>query len=163
MRFTYSFIAVVFGFIAVAGDASAQRQTAEVLGDWDAADIQPLLTNLSISVVGQGAHDDGTPYLEVTTEGGIRFRIDGTVCENNRCRGMRMVAYFELPQGQTFEQVRQRLNYATVAVRETADGRFFIMRYVILDNGVTPANLETNIYVFADAGTRILERLNNGT
>lgn len=163
MRLSHLAIAAGLAFLASAGVAHAQRQTAEVLGDWDVADIQPLLTNLNISVGGQGVHDDGTPYVEVTTAGGIRFRIDGTVCENNRCRGMRMVAYFDLPPGQSFEQVRQRLNYATVAVRETSDGRFFIMRYVILDNGVTPANLETNLYVFADAGTRILERLNNGT
>jgi hypothetical protein len=157
-RFAVAFVA---GAAAVLAAGAAQAQA--VIASWTPQDVIPLLQNLNVTVTRQTTLDDGAPSLEVRSQNGFNFIVDGTVCEEanaQRCTGARIVAYFDFNDRAAAQQAVDQLDYALVSLDATSDGDLRVLRYVILDYGVTPANFQENLRYFIVVGEEISQRLN---
>jgi hypothetical protein len=163
MRRVWFAIFVVFALLAAV--APARAQSPGLLTDWDGNDLRPLLQNIGAAIVNQGtSEEDGTPWYEVRAAGGFRFYIDGTVCQDqtHRCSGARIVGYYDLPQDQSPAAAIERLDYAVVSLGQASNNRLRILRYLIFDHGVTPANFQENISVYIEVAEAIGQRLADG-
>ncbi|MGE0743140.1 MAG: hypothetical protein AB7O98_17530 [Hyphomonadaceae bacterium] len=150
---------VVFAALAVSFAAPARAQDMRVLSDWAEADLRPMLQRLNATIADSGVDEDGLPWYEVVSAEGFRFFVDGTVCDNGRCRGARIVGYYSMPSGVSARDLMNRLDFAVVSLGATEDNRLRVLRYMILDHGITAANFQENIDVYLQVASAIGEQI----
>jgi len=121
-----------------------------LLSDWAIADVQKAIVAAGATVTGQGTSDDGALYVNGKTASGMKFLAYGTVCTGTpkRCKGLNLSAGFTQSSDAEVDRREKEIDRMAVGVRNGGDNSLDVNRYVIFDNGITPANLKTNIEVF---------------
>ena len=140
--------------------APASGQT--VMLNFSFPELRQHLTDLKSTVTGEADTDDKVHYLEAKTGSGLIYAVYGLECdsaETQRCRGAEIIASFSLADKGKAQEALDLIDYAAVADYRGSDGNVKLSRYVIFDNGITPANFRTNIEVFVSIADAVWDRL----
>jgi hypothetical protein len=150
----------VFAALALAG-APASAQT--VMLNFSFPELRQQLTDLKSTVTKEADTDEKTHYLEAKTESGLIYAVYGAECDSKeatqRCKGAELVASFSLADKGDVGEALELIDYAALADYKGSDGNVKVSRYVIFDNGITPANFKTNIEVFISLSDKIWDLL----
>ncbi|MEQ5786928.1 YbjN domain-containing protein [Erythrobacter sp. NFXS35] len=154
MRFV-SIIAA--GALALAAAAPASAQTyisGDVKASVGTADLAAVVGSLGHQVIEQeeGVGEDGEVMILAESPDQIRYVLLGTACDVEGvpgCQGVLMQAQFDLPPGATYASVADaNLNFAALNIWVDFEQKSLgFTRYVVLDQGVTMANLRANVEV----------------
>lgn len=151
MKFASVVLAGVLALGAAAAPASAQQfAPGEVKKSVVTADLAAVVGALGHQVLEEG--EPGNVLVIAENENQIKYVLLGTACETNGvpgCQGVLIQAQFELPAATTYETVAQaNLQYSALNVWvDFAQKSLGFTRYVVLDDGVTMANLKANVEV----------------
>ena len=132
------------GVAALAGTAAAQ--TAETVQSVTIDDLESFVTDAGHKDLAFGETTENS--LRAETPNGVPYYMEGTACEAGACRGIIMSSRFQADDTVTLEKVNQaNLERAAVSVWRLEDS-VGVSRYVILDGGMTKANIATNLENF---------------
>ncbi|MCZ8136924.1 MAG: YbjN domain-containing protein [Porphyrobacter sp.] len=145
---------IVAGALALAGLAApAQAQDFvpdRVVKSVGTGDLAAVVGALGHQVLEQGEDKEIVVLAENPDQ--LKYVLLGTACEMNGvsgCQGVLMQAQFDLPPATTYETVaKANLDYAALNVWVDFEQKSLgFTRYVVLDEGVTMANLRANVEV----------------
>ena len=126
-------------------------------------EMRQQLTDLKSSVTSEAETSDKIRYLEAKAESGLIYAVYGFECDSKepsqRCRGAEMIASFTLEDKNDVDEALDLIDYAAVADYKGSDGNLKLSRYVIFDNGITPANLKVNLEVFLSISGKVWDML----
>tara|TARA_R110000787_G_scaffold131657_1_gene243657 strand:- start:26 stop:556 length:531 start_codon:yes stop_codon:yes gene_type:complete len=152
-------VALQLGALAEGPDGSI-RAPDMLVGSVGAGDLHLLLDDMDAHLTITGVNDRQAPYVFATTRNGTPFAIY-TACANpdgTDCRGLEFLAGID--SGRSVDEVSQvNQAYAAVSVYKSDPETVHISRYVILDHGVTWANLLENATVFEALCEHVMEDL----
>lgn len=144
---------VILSMALCAISAPALAQTAydpdRVVKSIEARDLVAIVNSLGDSI--DEVQEENRVVLGRTSEG-LRYVIFGTACdlqEVSGCQGVMMQVRYDAPDEATIERVnRANINEGAILTWLAEDrSTLAFARYVILDHGVTMANLRENIVV----------------
>lgn len=123
-------------------------------------DLRLLVDELGGTFLAAGQNDAGAPFLFARLPDGLTLGMY-TVCTDataTDCRGVEFMAAFGsgLPDRDVATIDRA---FTAVSVYKPDDETVNVSRYVILDHGITWANLKENARVFEALCGRVAERL----
>jgi hypothetical protein len=148
--------ASAFTAAALAG-APAFSQT--VMLNYSFPEMRQRLEEIKSTVKNEGETADKIHYLEAVTSEGLIYGVYGLECDSKeatqRCRGAEMIASFDFQRPAEVAEAMEVIDYAAVADYKGSDGKLKLSRYVIFDNGITPANLKTNLEVFTSIAHKV--------
>ncbi len=118
-----------------------------VLGSVEESDLAAVVGALGHAVTSRG---DGEPYVVARTPEGTVYLLMGTACDVGGvpgCQGIMMQVRITLPPGTTPETLAAaNLGQAVITTAADVERRTLIFsRYLVLDHGVTMANIGANI------------------
>lgn len=149
--------AATLALACLVAPAQAQTPLVETV-DFKALRTE-LVSELAFEVVDEGVDEDGDHYLEVESEAGLRFYLYGALCDEadpaKGCQALNMVATFSLAEGADVHEAMDSIDYAFLKVYRSPRNDLKIARYLVLDGGITMANLSSNITIFADIGDAV--------
>lgn len=127
-------------------------------------EMRQQLTDLKSTIREEGdSEEEKTHYLEAEDESGLLYAVYGNECDSKestqRCEGAEMIASFEFADKSDVDGALELIDYAAVSDYKGSDGDLKISRYVIFDNGITPANLKVNIEVFLSISNKVWDLL----
>ena len=137
--------------LALAAPAGAQDFVADrVVKSVGTGDLAAVVGALGHQVLEQGEGEEIVVLAENPDQ--IKYVLLGTACGMNGvagCQGVLMQAQFDLPPATTLETVaKANLDYAALNVWVDFEQKSLgFTRYVVLDEGVTMANLRANVEV----------------
>lgn len=112
------------------------------------ADMRRIVETRGDTVIEQEADD--RPRMTARTADGLRYNLTGNACDAQQsCNGLVVQIFYEEEPGLTLEGVNNANNEsgAVAIFWERAAHLFGFTRYIILDGGVTMANIEANLDV----------------
>lgn len=127
---------------------------ARVVASVEQGDLLAVVGSLEHAVVEQGAGDQ--TFVVATSRDDVTYVLFGTACGANGdpgCQGIMMQVRLAMPPGTTPESLT-KANAAQAAVTAWADfdaKLLLFSRYVVLDEGVTMANIRANVNVLLAA------------
>ena len=149
------------GIVAV--PAQAQGYSAErLVKSVDLDDLEAVVASLGHTVAEEGAF--GETSLSATDPQGTSYVLIGTACGTNGaagCQGVMMQVRFD-PESRVTAESLARANLSQAAVntwRDPADGTIGVTRYVVLDHGITMANLRENVNVLLSLTPSVVDIL----
>ena len=151
MKFAPFMLAAALAFGSAAAPVMAQDYVPDaVKKSVTTADLSAVVGALGHQVLEEGK-DDGVLVL-AENQDQLKYVLLGTACDMAGvpgCQGVLMQAQFDVPANATYETVaRANLNYAALNVWVDFEQKSLgFTRYVVLDNGVTMANLKANVEV----------------
>lgn len=151
MKFVPVMLAAVLAFGASAAPVAAQQFVADELKKSVVTeDLAAVVGALGHQVLEQG--EAGNVLVLAENQSQIKYVLLGTACDTNGvagCQGVLIQAQFELPTTTTYETVAQaNLQYSALNVWVDFEQKALgFTRYVVLDEGVTMANLRANVEV----------------
>lgn len=131
-----------------------------VVGSVGTGDLQLLLDDMGAHFTTSGVNDRQAPYVFATSKDGMSFGVY-TACANSDgtdCRGIEFLAVFKSDLSVEEVSAIDRA-YAAVSIYKSAPDTVNVSRYVILDHGVTWANLLENGEVFEALCEKLTEEL----
>lgn len=129
----------VAAMLALAGTASAQATVQSVT----LQDLERFATDAGHEVVAFGETTENS--LRAETPNGVTYYMEGTACDDGACRGIIMSSRFQATDAVTLDKVNQaNLERAAVSVWRLEDS-VGVSRYVILDGGMSEANIKINL------------------
>ncbi|MBI1403820.1 MAG: hypothetical protein GC147_11470 [Porphyrobacter sp.] len=137
--------------LCAAAPVAAQDYVAErVVPSVKNPELAAVVGALGHQVLEEGEGDEVLVLAENADQ--LRYVLIGTACEMqgvSGCQGVMMQVQVELPPGTTYETVAAaNLNYAAISVWVDFEQKSLgFTRYVVLDNGVTMANIRANVEV----------------
>jgi hypothetical protein len=145
----------IIGAVAAAAFAatplSAQDYVAErLVKSVGQGDLLALVGSLGHQVRDEG--EAGAVFVAAENADGVTYLLYGTACEVNGvsgCQGVMMQVRFDLPAATTFESLA-KANLDQAAINTWADFErrtLGFTRYLVLDHGVTMANIRENVNV----------------
>ncbi len=138
----------VAGALSFAGAAQAQAY----LPDWGIADMRAAVVGSGATIVRED--NTGDPYIAAKTPGGLKFTIQGRVCEGangaKRCKGAFLQSSFTLESDAEVDAAVKKWapQYAAISCSNDGEKGMLVSRYLIFDYGIHKENLELNISVF---------------
>lgn len=154
MKLTWLALAV-FGLIAAPANAQSQ------MSDFSFSELKSIYEELDATVQDEARSSTDTPYLDGESAEGLFFTAFGFECKKEseeRCRGLELEAEFQLKPGFDTAKVEAVVSY--LAVEDYVDGDVLkVSRYVILDGGVSRANVVANIRVFLTLANNTWDKL----
>jgi hypothetical protein len=136
-------------FAAVPATAQSYNAT-RVIGSVTLEDLQAIVGDIGHEIV--TTRTENAPFIAARTPEGVVYAIEGRACTDAKtdCKGILIEAAYSGADNVTDENIaRADRRYAAVNAsvnRERDDFRF--TRYLILDDGVTMANIRANVTVF---------------
>lgn len=129
----------VAAMLTLAGAASAQATVQSVT----LQDLERFATDAGHEVVAFGETTENS--LRAETPNGVTYYMEGTACNDGACRGIIMSSRFQATDAVTLDKVnRANLERAAVSVWRLEDS-VGVSRYVILDGGMSEANIKINL------------------
>lgn len=129
----------VAAMLALAGTASAQATVQSVT----LQDLERFATDAGHEVVAFGETTENS--LRAETPNGVTYYMEGTACDDGACRGIIMSSRFQATDAVTLDKVnRANLERAAVSVWRL-ENSVGVSRYVILDGGMSEANIKINL------------------
>ena len=145
---------------ALAGPATSVRAPNVAIQSLTLDDLRLLLDDLGATFIAAGRNDAGAAFVFGQMPDGLTFGAY-TVCGNadgTDCRGLEFMAVFGTDM--TVADIsRIDRDYAAVSLYKADDGSVHVSRYVILDYGITWANLIENANVFHMLCGKVIDRL----
>jgi len=139
----------VLSALAAPGFADDTR----VMGSITMPEIRSLIEAEGFSIVKTG--EDGPNSIRAVAEGGLIFNVIGTAYDTtltNGCLGLNMQVRYDADGEETLERINNaNLMWPATAIWYTEVGfndggpTVGVSRYVILDHGVTAANIKENL------------------
>jgi hypothetical protein len=151
MKLASTMLAAALAFAALAAPAGAQQFVpGEIKKSVVTADLAAVVGALGHQVLDQGEADKVLVVAESPDQ--FKYALMGTACDANGvpgCQGVLIQTQFDLPPGTTYETVAQaNLQYGALNVWVDFEQKSLgFSRYVVLDEGVTMANLRANVEV----------------
>lgn len=147
--------------LAIAAALSAALVTpaaaqSGLLSDWGIADGKAAVIAAGATVTDSGT-TNGALYVSGKSSDGMKFLAYGTVCTGAplRCKGMNLSAGFTQDSDAQVNARVKEIDRMAVGARNGGENSLDVNRYVIFDNGITKANLQTNIEVFLSIASDI--------
>jgi len=143
--------------------AQAQSYSAErLVNSVDLDDLKAIVKSLGHTVSGQGKF--GEVSLSATDAEETNYILIGTACDVNGargCQGVMMQVRFDPDESVDAESLaRANLSQAAVNTwRDPANGTIGVTRYVVLDHGITMANLRENVNVLLSLTPSVVDAL----
>lgn len=151
------------GNMAAAPVARAQGYSGErLVKSVDLDDLKAIVASLGHTVSEQGKF--GEISLSATDAEDTNYVLIGTACDANGvpgCQGVMMQVRFD-PDESVDSESLARANLSQAAVntwRDPANGTIGVTRYVVLDHGVTMANLRENVNVLLSLTPSVVDAL----
>ncbi|RXZ65907.1 type III secretion system chaperone family protein [Pelagerythrobacter rhizovicinus] len=159
------FLAAIALASAIAAPAPVQAQgySAErLVRSVDLDDLRVVVTSLGHTVREERTFGDVS--LSATDAEGTNYIVIGTACGANgsaRCQGVMMQVRFDPDETVNAESLaRANLSQAAVNTwRDPANGTIGVTRYVVLDHGITMANLRENVNVLLSLTPSVVDAL----
>lgn len=134
----------------------AQGQPSPIAAAVNLADLRALVTGLGHQIVEvrQASAQNPSPAVLGRTPEGLAYQLEGRVCDQNaNCTSMMIsTAYRGAANVSDANLAIANARFAAVRAEvDRANDLFRFSRYVILNGGVTAANVATNISVFLSA------------
>ena len=151
------------GFALIAGSASAQDYAPQrVVASVDNDDLRAIVQSLDHELI--DFEDEGEVSVGGRAEDGTKYLLIGTACDVagvEGCQGVMMQVRFDPVESVTdADLARANLGQAAILTwRDTSDGTLGMTRYVVLDNGITMANLRENVLVLLSITPLIIDTL----
>lgn len=151
------------GASIVAPPAQAQGYSAErVVTSVDIEDLKAVVTSLEHTIAQERTF--GEVSLTATDAGGTSYILIGTACGDSGasgCQGVMMQVRFDPEESVTADSLaRANLSQAAVNTwRDPSNGAIGVTRYVVLDHGITMANLRENVNVLLSLTPGVLDIL----
>jgi hypothetical protein len=151
MQFASIVLAGALALSTVSAPAAAQQFVPdEIKKSVVNEDLAAVVGALGHQVLEQG--EAGNVLVLAENQDQIKYVLLGTACDTNGvtgCQGVLMQAQFELPLTTTYETVAQaNLQFSALNVWVDFEQKSLgFTRYVVLDEGVTMANLRANVEV----------------
>lgn len=123
------------------------------------ADLERIVTSLGHEIE---AKDAANQSLRAVDAGSTRYVLTGTACDVEGVPGCRGIAIQVLFEGDvTYERLAEaNLNQVAVSTRYDPQSRVVsVTRYVVLDGGVTMANVAENLRVLLALAPEVLRIL----
>jgi hypothetical protein len=136
---------------ASAAPVAAQTYSAErVIDAVTIDDLKAIIGDIGHEIV--STETDSAPRIIARTPDGLTYVLIGTACDDatSRCQGIELQAYFRGANKVTDEDIVSA-NRRFVALKASVDrerDHYNFARYLILDHGVTMANIRMNVTVF---------------
>jgi hypothetical protein len=130
--------------------AAAQYVPDQVILAVDQAKLESVVKSLGHTVQDIGI--DGKVAMNAQTEDCLLYSLTGTACDVNGvpgCQGLMIQVQYEMPDTASYDTVAQA-NLEQAAINTWIDptnGAVGFIRYVVLDYGITMANLRENILI----------------
>ena len=156
-------IVLAGGNVAAAPAARAQGYSAErLVKSVDLDDLKAIVESLGHRVSEQGKFGDVS--LSATDAQETNYILIGTACDANGvpgCQGVMMQVRFDPDESVDAESLaRANLSQAAVNTwRDPANGTIGVTRYVVLDHGITMANLRENVNVLLSLTPSVVDAL----
>ena len=151
-------LSMPFGAIA---HEQGVRSPDITIGSVATGDLHMLLDEMGATLTLTGVNDRQAPYVFAINQDGMSFGIY-TACGNpdgTDCRGIEFLAVFDSERSiADISAIDQA--YAAVSVYKSDEKTVYVSRYVILDHGVTWANLIENAEVFATLCGKVSAEVN---
>ena len=124
---------------------AASAQSSNLVTSVTEDDLTRIAEDAGHEVIGYG--EAGDVFVRAQTEDGTVYYMTGTACSpEGACQGINMSARFEANDLVTFEKINDiNIRRAAVSVWLMDGTTLGISRYVILDDGMTEANIHTNL------------------
>lgn len=136
---------------APAAPVAAQTYSAErVIEAVTIDDLKAIIGDIGHEIVDTGT--ENAPQIVARTPDGLTYVLIGTACDDakSRCQGVELQALYRGADKVTDEDIVSA-NLRFVALKASVDRErdlYNFARYLILDHGVTMANIRTNVRVF---------------
>jgi hypothetical protein len=151
-------LAMPLGAIAQSPGARSHDMT---IGSVSAGDLHLILDGMGATLTLTGVNALQAPYVFGISKDGMSFGIY-TACANpdgTDCRGIEFLAALDSERSiEDISAIDQ--SYAAVSVYKTDDKTVHVSRYVILDHGVSWANLLENAEVFEVLSAKVAAEVN---
>ena len=137
--------------LGLAAPASAQDYAGDrIKASVGSADLAAIVGSLGHQVLEEGEGAEVVVLAENPDQ--LRYVLLGTACDMDGvpgCQGVLMQVQFDLPPATTYETVAAaNLNFAALNVWVDFEEKSLgFTRYVVLDQGVTMANIRANVEV----------------
>lgn len=155
-----AFAALAFAALGF-GSAPAFGQT--VMLNFSFPELKQQLIDLKSTIKKEAETDDKIRFIEAESPDGLIYGVYGLECDSKeptqRCRGAEMIASFDLERDGDINEALDLIDYAAVADYKGTDNRLKLSRYVIFDDGITPANFKVNITVFTNIANDVWDML----
>lgn len=156
-------LAAAVAFACAGAPAQAQGYSAErLMRSVELADLEAIVESLGHTISAERTFGDTS--LSATDGEGTSYVLIGTACGiggMSGCQGVMMQVRFDPEEGVTDASLaRANLSQAAVNTwRDPADGTIGVTRYVVLDHGVTMANLRENVNVLLSLTPSVVDTL----
>lgn len=167
MRKLSAFLTACAAAIAIVPvQASAQSYQADrVVKSVQVADLKAIVTSLGHTVDGEKVAGDYS--VRGLTDNGLRYLLIGTACDVQEiagCQGVMMQVRFSNDTGQpiSYEKLNQA-NFEQAAINawySPDSNTLGVTRYVVLDHGLTMANLKANVDVLLSITPQVMDLIN---
>ncbi|WP_340692737.1 hypothetical protein [Hyphomonas sp.] len=151
-------ISLAFMAIGLATTVSAQGTSgiddSKLVNSVTLSDMEAIATSLDHAVLESDAED----VLIIAQDGdGQTYVLDGTACdEAGACQGLNMFMSYDMTDGISLESLNTAsLSYAAVSVWQSRQS-VGVSRYVILDGGMTIANIKVNIETLTAVAGKVM-------
>lgn len=151
------------GANAAPAQAQSQGYSAErLVKSVDLEDLRAIVESLGHTVSEQGKFGDVS--VSATDAQETNYILIGTACNANGvrgCQGVMMQVRFDPDESVDAESLaRANLSQAAVNTwRDPANGTIGVTRYVVLDHGITMANLRENVNVLLSLTPSVVDAL----
>ncbi len=131
---------------------------------YDEDALRSAMADLKYAVVDTSVSDSGKPFMTVEASDELAFRVMGESCEGEGaaqvCAGVQLSTQFGEIDGVDFDAVMATANRTLRPAKLFRVGSGLAYeRYLIMDGGVSPENLKTNISVFVEVLGAIYRQL----
>ena len=139
---------------AVSAQGAPGIDDARLVKSVTLADLEAIVASLDHAVLDSDADD---VFIIVEDEDGQKYILDGTACdEAGACQGINMFMTYDMADGISLDSLnRASLSYAAVSVWQSGQS-VGVSRYVILDGGMTIANIKVNIDTLTALGGKVM-------
>ena len=152
------FISLSFMAIGLATAVSAQGASgiddSRLVNSVTLSDMEAIVASLDHSVLDSDTEEG---LLIARDEDGQTYILDGTACdEAGACQGINMFMSYDMTDGISLESLNTAsLSYAAVSVWQSGQS-VGVSRYVILDGGMTIANIKVNIETLTAVAGKVM-------
>lgn len=151
--------------LSLAGLVGMPASAQAVMLNFSFPELRQQLVDQGVTISKEADAKDEQRFIQGKDDTGLIFAAYGMECDSKeitqRCTGAELLASFTLADKSKIDQALDLIDYAAVSDYKGPDGNVKISRYIIFDNGITPANFKTNIEVFLSLANNVWDTLDD--
>lgn len=156
----------IWAAAGISASAAAQYVPDQVIPAVDQTKLESVVQSLGHTI--QEGGEKGKVALTVESDKGLLYSLAGTACDANGvpgCQGVMIQVQYSVPDTASYRTIaKANLDQAAINTwMDPANGVVGFTRYVVLDNGITMANLRENVLVLLAIAPVALETVKGET